>query len=436
MTNLIALRKEDKNQWERRVALVPADVRALAESGVRIAIERFERRAFNEASYQAAGATVQADVSAADIVFGIKEMPSSFFRPGGAYVFFSHTIKGQAYNMGMLQSLVAQRCTLIDYEKICDSMGRRLIFFGRHAGLAGMIDTLWAAGQRLAAQGIESPLFALRQTLDYSDLDEARAAVFAVGEQISKIGLPPQLAPFTVGFTGYGNVSKGAQEIFDLLPFVEVDPKDLANFCAKTNGMTKWLAKTVFEERHMATPLAQGADFSLDEYFASPERYRGVFPTYLPHLSVLVNAIFWTPAYPRLASQVDWQGLFTDTPQPKLIVVGDISCDIDGALACTVRDCEPGDPVFVYDPATGQGTSGFRGPGVAVMAVGNLPTELPKDASETFSAALSPFIPALAAVDLRARFEDAALPDEIRRATVLWNGDFTPDFNYMSKFMP
>ncbi|MCU0660757.1 MAG: hypothetical protein MUC50_00340 [Myxococcota bacterium] len=435
MSNVIALRKEDKNPWERRVALVPSDVERLRESGVEIVVEAFQRRIFADADYAACGAPLLECVGDADVVLGIKEMPISFFRPGGAYLFFSHTIKGQAYNMAMLRALVERRCTLIDYEKVCDDQGRRLIFFGRHAGLAGMIDTLWAVGKRLEAFGIDNPFSELRQTMCYADLDEARVAVSQVGEKISRLGLPLRLAPFVVGFAGYGNVSRGAQEIFDLLPSVEVEPQDLCEFAAKTPCMTKWLGKVVFEERHMVQPSEDGRAFTLGEYFAHPQRYRGAFAQYLPHLSILVNAIYWTPDYPRLATREDFAALSVGQSQPKLVAVGDISCDIDGALACTVKDCEPGDPVFVYDPATGQGTSGFDGPGIAVMAVGNLPTELPKEASESFSAALLPFIPALHKVDLRSPFELAVLPDEIRRATVLWNGDFTPDFKYMSEYL-
>jgi alpha-aminoadipic semialdehyde synthase len=116
-------------------------------------------------------------------------------------------------------------------------------------------------------------------------------------------------------------------------------------------------------------------------------------------------------------------------------VVGDITCDVDGSLACTVRDTEPGDPVYVYDPARRTATSGFDGEGVAVMAVGNLPCELPREASQTFSEALLPFIPALARADLTGALDDAGLPDPIRRSVILWQGDFPPDFKYMSQFL-
>jgi alpha-aminoadipic semialdehyde synthase len=116
-------------------------------------------------------------------------------------------------------------------------------------------------------------------------------------------------------------------------------------------------------------------------------------------------------------------------------VVGDITCDVDGSLACTVRDTEPGDPVYVYDPDTREAPSGFTGPGLAVMAVGNLPCELPREASETFSEALTPFVPALARADLGAAFDAAELPAPIRRATILWRGELTPDWRHLAEHL-
>ena len=150
---------------------------------------------------------------------------------------------------------------------------------------------------------------------------------------------------------------------------------------------------------------------------------------------MLVNGIFWAPQYPKLADADQLRALFAGPERPRLLVVGDITCDVDGSLACTVRDTEPGDPVYVYDPVTREGTSGFEGDGLAVMAVGNLPCELPREASETFSEALLPFMPALARSGLSGDLESAGLPDPLRRSVILWRGEFAPDFTYMSEFL-
>ncbi len=435
MANRIGIRLEDKNIWERRSPLTPDAVRQISSQGIEVSVERFARRAFPDATYADAGATLSDDVRDCELVLGIKEMPTDYFRPGGAYFFFSHTIKGQPYNMDMLRGLVDRKCTLLDYEVVTDAKGRRLIFFGRFAGIAGMIDTFWALGRRLGALGHETPFRELEPTHEYADLDSAKAAVSQIGRRIAAEGLPELLRPMVVGFTGYGHVSRGAQEIFDLLPHVEVAPDDLADFVERGGAPGDRLAKVVYKEEHLVEPVSPSQPFELQHYYDHGEQYRSRFGPHLEWLTVLVNGIFWAPQYPRLADADQLRALFSGSQAPRLLVVGDITCDVDGSLACTVRDTEPGDPVYVYDPSTRAAASGFEGAGLAVMAVGNLPCELPREASQTFSEALLPFIPALARADLGGDLETAGLPDPIRRSVILWRGGFTPEFSHMSEFL-
>jgi alpha-aminoadipic semialdehyde synthase len=434
MANRIGIRLEDKNDWERRAPLTPEAVRHAHTQGVEVVVERFPRRAYSDADYADAGAKLSDDVRDCEIVLGIKEMPPDYFRPGGAYFFFSHTIKGQPFNMDMLRSLVDRKCTLMDYERVTDGEGRRLIFFGRFAGIAGMIDTFWALGRRLEALGHPTPFRQLKPTHEYPGLGAAKAAVSRMGQRIAEEGLPEFLRPMVVGFTGYGRVSRGAWEIFDLLPHVEVEPGELESFVKRGDAPRGRLARVVYKEEHLVEPVDASRPFDLQHYYDHGDRYRSRFGPHLEWLTVLVNGIFWAPEYPRLAEADQLRSLF-DGDRPRLLVVGDITCDVDGSLACTVKDCEPGDPVYVYDPATRAATSGFEGPGLAVMAVGNLPCELPREASETFSEALLPFIPDLARADLTGDLETAELPDPIRRSVILWRGDFTPEFSYMSEFL-
>ena len=155
------------------------------------------------------------------MVFAVKEIPPDLFEPGKAYVFFAHVIKGQPYNMPMLRRLLDLGCTLIDYEKVTADEGRRLIFFGWHAGVAGMLETLWALGRRLAWEGIPTPLTELQRAFEYRDIAEAKVAVAQVGRMIAGQGCRPRSRPLTIGVAGYGNVARGAWEILNLLP-VEV----------------------------------------------------------------------------------------------------------------------------------------------------------------------------------------------------------------------
>jgi len=434
MDNCIGLRREDKNEWERRVVLSPTDVKELVDQGIRIKVESFPRRAFGDESYSEAGAEVVDSVRDCELVLGVKEMPLEYFREGGAYMFFSHTIKGQSYNMEMLRRLRDLHCTLIDYELVTDEKGRRLIFFSHHAGLVGMTDSLWTLGRRWQALGVETPLLHLEPAHHYADLSELKSAVKAVGREIETVGFPAQISPVTIGILGYGRVSQGAQEILELIPHRVVSPDELEGYVAAQSGPAHEVVMVVYREEHLVENTREGETFELQDYYDHPEHYRSIFEPHLENLSLLVNAIYWEERYPRFADRDTLQRLFA-RGRPRLVAVGDITCDVDGSLACTVRETEPGDPVYVYDPATGTASSGFVGDGLAVLAVGNLPSELPVEASAHFGRALRPFIPALAASDLSAELETAGLPDPIRRAVILWKGEFSPACRSMAEFL-
>jgi len=424
---MIGIRREDKSQWEARVPLVPADVRVLIqEHGLAVQVQSSPIRRFAEAENRAAGATLVDDLRACPIILGVKEIPPRYFEPGKTYVFFSHTIKGQPANMPMLKRLLELGCTLIDYERIVDEHGRRLVFFGRFAGLAGMIDSLWAFGQRLAHEGIANPFTQVRRAYDYRDLAHARDELAALGAQIRRDGLPAQIQPLVCGFAGYGNVSQGAQEIYDLLPMRAITPEELP----RLKPSARECFKVVFREEHMAA-RATGAAFELQHYYQHPEEYRATFCAHVPHLSLLINCIYWEPKYPRLVTNADLRGLFGGPQRPRLRVIGDISCDIDGSIECTVRATEPGDPVYVYEPQTGATHPGVTGEGPVILAVDILPCELPVDASTYFGQSLRPLIPALARADFSGELAASGLPPELRRATIVYKGRLTPPYQYL-----
>jgi len=434
MNARIGIRREDKSVWERRAPIVPEDARQLQEEyDIEVWVQPSDIRAFREEEFAQAGARIEEDLSSCPVVFAVKEMPKSFFQPRHAYVFFAHVIKGQPYNMPMLKKMLELGCTLIDYEKVTDERGRRLIFFGRHAGLAGMIDTLWALGQRLDWEGISNPFTDLRQTRHYDSLAEAEAAVSAVGERIEREGLPEPLTPFICGFAGYGHVFGGANEIIELLPVQEIAPQEVATVARSTDYDPTVVYKVVFKEEHTVEPISPDDEFELQDYYDHPEKYRGRFSTYLPHLSVLVNCTYWEPKYPRLVTKADLRRLYGGEKQPPLRVIGDISCDIEGAIEGTVKSTEPGDPVFVYDPAKDRAIDGFAGRGPVIMAVDILPSELPREASEYFSRVLMEYVPAIAHADYSAPFEELALPPEIKRAVIAYQGELTPDYRYIEQ---
>ncbi len=433
---MIGIRQEDKNEWERRAPLTPEHVQELVHNhGVEVVVQPSPIRAFPDADYEAAGARVSADLARCGVVLGVKEIPVRHLHAGTTYLFFAHVVKGQHHNMPMLRRLMELGCTLVDYEKITDDRGRRLIFFGRQAGHSGMIDTLWAFGQRLLQEGVPTPFADLKQARHYEHLAEARAAVFAVGERIRSEGLPEALTPLVCGITGYGHTYQGAAEVLDLLPVREIRPDEVQAVSRGSGRPRHAVYKVVFREEHTVAPVSDSDSFDLQDYYAHPEKYRPVFGTYLPDLTLLVNCVYWEPKYPRLVTKADLRKLFGGTHPPRLKVIGDISCDIEGSIECTLRSTDPGEPVFLYDAIEERERPGWVGRGPVVLAVDNLPCELPVDSSRFFGDMLLPFVPPLVRCPWEAPLAQLPLPPEILRAVIVHRGKLTPRFAYLEEHL-
>lgn len=427
--NRVGIRREDKNIWERRTPIIPEDVKELKEKDIEFFVQPSKIRAFKNEEYTEVGAVVQDDFRACSVIFAVKEIPIDFFEKNKTYVFFSHTTKGQKHNMPMLKKIMELKSQLIDYEKIVDEKNRRIIFFGRYAGLAGMIDTLWALGQRLKEEGLENPFTEIMQTHRYSSLEEVKNSIKKIGENIKKKGLPESITPLIIGVAGYGNVSKGAQEIIDILPVKEIIPEQVVSLHDKDYSR-KHVYKVVFKEEDIVEPVS--GKFELQDYYRHPEKYRSKFEEYLGHLTVLLNATYWDKIYPRLVTK---EYLKENYGKTRLKVIGDIGCDINGAIECTSKVTEPDNPVFVYDPLTDKTTDGFKGEGVVVLAVDNLPCELPKDSSRDFSSTLKKFMPEIAKADFSVNFDDCSLPPEIKNAVIVYHGKLTPNYQYLEKYL-
>lgn len=429
----IAIRRETKSPWERRTPVTPALARRLISRGdVEVLVQPSPRRIFSDQEFAHAGARLSNDLSEAGLVLGVKEIPAELLLEGQAYMFFSHVIKGQPYNMAMLARLCELGCTLLDYEMVADPDGRRLIFFGRFAGLAGMIDSLWALGRRLGSEGVHTPLERIDTAHAYDSLADALAEVRAAGREIAAEGLPESLRPLVIGIAGYGNVASGVREILAELPIEEVAPTDLSTLAA---GDGRRIFVTTFKEEHMVVPTSEGAAFDLGEYYEFPERYRSVFSSYLPHLTALVNCTYWDARYPRVVTRDDVATLWADGATPKMRLIADISCDPDGGVECTLRPTDPGKPVYVYRPETGDAVDGVVGHGPVILAVEILPAELPREASEEFSSTLSRFLPALAAADWSRPLDEIRLPDEVRRAVIVHRGELTEEYRYLEEHL-
>lgn len=410
----LGLRREDKNRWERRTPLTPLHVDELVrDQGRSVVVQPSPLRIFPDEEYRDAGAEVAEDLSPCRVILGVKEVPIAQLVPERPHLAFFHVIKGQEENMPLLRAALDRRITMIDYERIVDRHDRRLIFFGRHAGYAGMIDALWALGQRMLAEGVETPFASVGQAHEYQTVDHAENFLAAgIARQIREQGVPETLHPLVVGFTGGGNVSQGAQEILERLPTLEIHPDELAALASQPGLSRRTLFKVVFRREH-----------------------RVDFARHLPHLTLLINGVYWEPGQRRLVTRQAVSELWAGPEIPKLRLLADLSCDVEGSIEVTTRVTDPDDPVYVVDPDTGEATSGVAGRGPVVLAVDNLPAEFPRDASEHFGDSLFPFVQGLLGADFTAPFEHLTLPAAILEATVVHAGELTPRYRYLNEFL-
>ncbi|MFW9845507.1 MAG: hypothetical protein ACFFD6_02065 [Candidatus Thorarchaeota archaeon] len=432
--NTIGLRSEEK-PFESRVPLVPEHISDLStKHNIRFVVEPSNQRSYTAHDFTKVGAEIS-PLKGTDVpvILGIKEMPIDFFEKDKVYIFFSHTIKGQKDNMDMLQQVIDVGATLIDYERVIDDNGRRLIFFGNWAGMAGISDTLRVLGERLRSKGISpNPFAGMKPTLECKDLSDLKDQFQLLGERINEMGLPETMTPFVIGFAGYGNVSRGAQKMFDILPHEQINPDQIHNIPSPKSNL---LYKCVFKEEHMVKPKEDSADFDLQDYYANgAAKYLGVFHNYVPFMSVLLNCIYWTEKYPRLITRKFIRKHWNDTNR-RLEIVGDISCDVGGAIEFTLQTTNPGHPAFTYLVEEDRAVVGVEGEGPVVMAVDNLPTELPRESSTSFSETLLDFIPALAKADFNVPFENLDLPRELKDAVIVYQGSLTEDYEYLKEHL-
>jgi len=435
MSNYIGIRHEDKYVMERRAPLTPKHVKRLIEhQKLDFIVQTSKKRIFTDEEYINAGALIENDLSKCNVILGVKEMPIEFFEPNKTYVFFSHVIKGQSYNMPMLKRMMELGCNLIDYERIVDEQNKRLIFFGKYAGLAGMINSFWSLGLRLKHFGFDTPFLQLKQAHLYNSLKEAKDAVSLVGQIIAEKGLPKEIQPLVIGFTGYGNVSMGAQEICGLLPVKEISTEKLLEIKNRKELPNNIIFKVVFKEKHISEHIDKNIEFDLYDYYHNPQNYVSKFEQYIPHLTVLMNCMYWDARYPRIVTKNYLEKLYSKG-NPKLTVIGDITCDPDGSIECTHHGTEIEDPIFIYNPLTRKYTMGYEGEGILDMAVDILPSELPRDSSDGFADALANFIKPIVFADYDLPFEDLDLPKSLKKALILHKGKLTHEYEYLNEYL-
>jgi len=435
--NTIGIRREDKNEWERRAPLTPTQVERLVMGHeIPIAVQPSTTRIYKDDEYVRAGAELRDDLSGCEMVMAVKEIPAELIRKGGAYIFFSHTFKGQESNRHLLRTFLEQGATLLDYEKGVDRKNRRLFFFGRQAGIVGAVESLRALGLRLKDEGHETPLLDIRPTYEYGTWADVQRAMEAVGARIAEEGFPAALGPVVIGITGDGHVSRGAREILRLLPSRAISPEILESLKPTSRRRTHEVHLATFREPDMVEPVDADAKFDLKEYYDHPDRYRSCLEPRLRPLTCLIHCSYWDDRYPPILTCEMMKNWLEDDDPMRLRVIGDLSCDPKGGIELNRHVTSPSAPFYVYDPIDDTITEGVVGRAPAILAVDHLPCMLPRSSSQSFGRVLESFVPVLARADFEAKTADeAGLPVAMRRAVLVWRGKLEPAYRRLEDLL-
>lgn len=391
--------KERKNPPDRRVVLSPEACKAITERfpQAKLLAEPSDIRVFPDTQYAEAGVEVTSDLSDADVLLGVKEVPVDALIPNKKYFFFSHTIKKQPYNRELLQAVLAKGIELYDHEVITNEKGQRLVAFGRYAGLVG-------AYNGIRAYGLKHELFEMPKAETLPDLKAMKAVLQSY-----------QLPAIKIVLTGTGRVGSGAKEILEAMNIQEVTIDDY---------LTKPFEGPVFCQLEALdyNKHKSGEEHSIHNFYFHPEEYESSFMRFAEVSDMFVAGHFYGQGSPYLFTRQD-----AKAPEFKIDVVADISCDIDGPVASTIRPSTIEDPIYGYDPET-ESEVDFMTPGaIAVMAVDNLPCELPADASEGFGHSfIEHVIPA---------FFNGDAEGILERARMTSNGKLTERFSYLQDYV-
>ena len=395
----IGVLKEEKVPSDKRVPLTPKQCRRLLDTypDIEISVKSSSIRCFSDAMYIAEGINVVDDLNDCDVLIGVKEVPKESLIANKTYLYFSHTIKEQSYNRGLLLKMMELNISMVDYEVLRNRQGNRLLGFGRYAGIVG-------AYNGFLTYGLKSGKYNLKAAHNCEDRIEMES-------EMSKIKLSNE--KFIV--TGNGRVGNGIMEIMEESNIREV---------SKSDFLTKSFNEAVFVHLNFMdyNVKKDGSSAVKQEFYSNPELFKSTFMDYAIHADIFIAGHYYSSGSPYLFTREDAKSLDFN-----LKVVADVSCDINGPVACTIKPSTIASPIYGYDKQSEKEVD-FRNEGaIAVMAVDNLPCELPKDASEDFgNEMLAKIIPSLLISD-----------DEqiIANATICKAGDLTQNFEYLRNYV-
>ncbi|MFY8126923.1 MAG: NAD(P)-dependent oxidoreductase [Chitinophagaceae bacterium] len=392
----IGLIKEGKIPADNRVALTPSQCRWLHKnSSFKIVAQSCSTRCFKDEEYKQAGVEVVDQVDDCDILFGIKEVPKHLLIPHKTYFFFSHTKKLQPHNKALFQQLIANKNTLIDYECLEHKDGQRMIGFGFFAGVVGAHNGIMCYGKRTGAFDLER----VYKIKDYRQLIH------------TYFGL--KLPAIKIAVTGSGRVAHGIVEIMNLMDVQEVETDEYLENTFEYPVYVHLKGKDLYEHK-------QTGKYNRNHFHEHPTEYDCLFKNYLASTDILLNGVYWDANIPRLFEMQDLQD-----PNFKITTIADITDDENGSVPCNLGDGTIEDCVYGVDKTNFTKTKPYLANSIDIMAVGNLPNELPRDASRFFGEQLIKYV-----------LDDVQKggSDVLNRATILQHGNITDLYQYMSSY--
>ncbi len=395
----LGITRERKTPPDYRVPLIPEHIVEIVQQfpSLDVMVESYPERCYPNEAYTSKNIAVVDSIENADVIVGVKEVPIAALIPNKTYFFFSHTIKKQPYNRPLLQAILEKNIRLIDYECIKDEKNIRLIGFGRYAGIVGAYNGFIAWGNRFN----DFQLKPANQCYNRAELDK----------ELKKVKLPA----IKILLTGKGRVANGAEEVLQTIGIRKVDT---LSFLTETFNEAVY-AQVEYPEY---TVHKETGDFSKLDFRENPEEFESDFGKFLPVTDFLITGHFWKEGSPIFFTREEML-----LPTFKIKVIADISCDIDGPIPATIRASTIQAPIYGYDATTGKETEAYAENAVTVMAVDNLPCEMPRDASEDFgNEFVKHIIPLLVNGDHN---------NFLKNATIAENGQLTKRYLYLQDYV-
>lgn len=396
----IGVIREGKVPHDKRVPFTPVQCKYLLEEypNLKLAVQPSPYRCYTDAEYLQQGVLLQEDMSDCDVLMGVKEVPKQDLIPGKKYFFFSHTIKKQPHNKGLMQALIEKKIQIIDYETLVDENNHRVIGFGRYAGIVGAYNGIMAYGLKYGLYNLKA-----------AHLCHDKKELF---KELEKVNLPN----LKIVVTGGGRVANGAIETLGALEIRKVTVYEFLNYSFREPVYVQLHSEDYHE-------FKDGSLWNQEEFYKHPEKFNCTFAepgSYASACDLLIHCTFWDPKAPVLFSKEEMRG-----HRFHISVIADVTCDINGSIPSTMKPSTIDDKFYGYNPFTETLEAPFAPSTITVMAIDNLPCELPRDASEGFGKNLMErVIPSLVGTDTGL----------IERASITKDGALMPRFSYLSDY--